>query len=153
MLPEISLVVASLILVWLLILTLLIVRIFLRYYRLTKGSAKKDLGAIIENILKENKIKSNEIKGLRKRLGETEKRAIGHIQKIGLVRFNPFTEMGGNQSFALAVLDGEDSGIVISGLHGRDSTRLYTKMIKKGKAVKLEFSKEEKEAIKKAMKQ
>ena len=153
MVPEISLLLASLILVWLLVLTILLIRIFTRYYRLTKEAAKEDLGSILEKLLKENKIRDEEVKELLKRLEGTEKEITGHIQKIGLVRFNPFTATGGNQSFALAVLDGDGSGVVISGLHSRDNTRLYTKLVKKGKPVKHEFSKEEKEAINQAQKQ
>jgi len=153
MVPEISLLLASLILVWLLVLTILLIRIFTRYYRLTKEATKEDLGSILEKLLKENKIRDKEVKELLKRLEGTEKEITGHIQKIGLVRFNPFTATGGNQSFALAVLDGDDSGVVISGLHSRDNTRLYTKLVKKGKPVKHEFSKEEKEAINQAQKQ
>ena len=153
MLPEVNLILAFIILAWLLIITVLLIRIFTRYYKLTKGVTKKDLGAVLEKLIKENKLKNKEVKELLNRLEETEKEVAGHIQKIGLVRFNPFTDMGGNQSFALAVLDGKDSGIVISGLHSRDSTRLYTKLVKKGKPVKLAFSKEEKEAITQAQKQ
>lgn len=150
---ELGLILAFLILVWLLIITVLMIRIFTRYYRLTKGLTKEDLGSILEKFVKENKVKEKEVKELLKRLEETEKEVTGHIQKIGLVRFNPFTDTGGNQSFALAVLDGNDSGVVISGLHSRDNTRLYTKLIKKGKPIKHDFSKEEKEAIAKARKQ
>ena len=153
MLPEVNLIIAFIILAWLLIITVLLIRIFTRYYKLTKGATKEDLGAVLEKLIKENKLKNKEVKELLSRLEETEKEVAGHIQKVGLVRFNPFTDMGGNQSFALAVLDGKDSGIVISGLHSRDSTRLYAKLVKKGKPVKLEFSKEEKEAINKAQKQ
>jgi hypothetical protein len=153
MLPEVNLILTFIILAWLLIITVLLIRIFTRYYKLTKGATKEDLGAVLEKLIKENKLKNKEVKELLNRLEETEKEAAGHIQKVGLVRFNPFTDTGGNQSFALAVLDGKGSGIVISGLHSRDSTRLYAKLVKKGKPVKLEFSKEEKEAITQAQKQ
>jgi len=146
MVPEISLVLALIILVWLLVLTILLIRIFTRYYRLTKEATKEDLGSILEKLLKENKIREKEVKELLKRLEGTEDEVAGH-------RFNPFTATGGNQSFALAVLDGNGSGVVISGLHSRDSTRLYTKLVEKGKPVKHEFSKEEKEAITQAQKQ
>jgi hypothetical protein len=153
MMPEISLILISFILGWLLVLTILLIRIFTRYYRLTREAKKEDLGSILEKILKENTIRDKEVKDLFKRLEVTEKDVTSHIQKIGLVRFNPFTDTGGNQSFALAVLDGNDSGIVISGLHSRDNTRLYTKLVKKGKPVKHDFSKEETEAISQARKQ
>lgn len=75
-----------------------------------------------------------------------------HLQKVGLVRFNPFAETGGDQSFCLALLDGEDSGLVISSLHSRETTRIYAKPVRKGKPVGYDFSAEEKQAVLKAKK-
>ena len=51
----------------------------------------------------------------------------GHLQHCGIVRFNPFTHTGGDQSFAVALTDAEGYGVVISSLHARDSTRVYAK--------------------------
>jgi len=73
------------------------------------------------------------------------------IQKVGIVRFNPFQDTGGNQSFAIALLDYYNNGLVISSLHSREGTRTYTKPIKNGQS-EYNLSGEEKEAIKKAIK-
>ena len=54
------------------------------------------------------------------------------LQHIGLVRFNPFEETGGNQSFALALLDAAGDGWVISSLHGRSNTRIFAKPVTNG---------------------
>jgi hypothetical protein len=71
--------------------------------------------------------------------------------KMGLVRFNPFGDVGGNQSFAVAFLDREKTGIVISSLYGREGTRLYAKPVQNGKSLKgYGFSKEEQDAIEKS---
>lgn len=51
------------------------------------------------------------------------------IQKVGVVRFNPFEDGGGNFSFCLALLDRENSGVVITSMHGRQQNRIYTKKI------------------------
>lgn len=56
------------------------------------------------------------------------------IQHVGMVRFNPFSDSGGNQSFALALLDGKDSGVVVSSLYARDGVRIYAKPIVSGKS-------------------
>jgi hypothetical protein len=56
------------------------------------------------------------------------------FQRIGIVRFNPFEDTGGNQSFAIALLDTHGDGVVISSLHARGSTRVYAKAVKGGKA-------------------
>lgn len=53
-------------------------------------------------------------------------------QKIGIVRYNPFEEMGGNLSFAIAVLDREDNGFVLNGIHSRTGTFTYAKPVEFG---------------------
>jgi len=68
------------------------------------------------------------------------------IQKIGVVRFNPFGEMGGNQSFAIAFLDNSLSGVIILSLYSRDGVKVYSKQITEGKS-EYKLTKEEEEAI------
>lgn len=54
--------------------------------------------------------------------------------RIGIVRFNPFHETGGDQSFSVAFLDDEGNGIVITSLYSRDGTRVYAKPIQNGQS-------------------
>jgi hypothetical protein len=72
------------------------------------------------------------------------------IQKTGIVRFNPFSDMDGNQSFIIALLDGENNGFVISSLFVKEGNRVYTKEIKAGVSDH-KLSKEESEAINRAI--
>lgn len=74
------------------------------------------------------------------------------IHKVGLVRFNPFKDIGGDQSFSLALLNGKNSGFVISSFYGREGARIYCKSVIEGQADKHPFNKEEEEAIKLAIK-
>ena len=90
----------------------------------------KELGQILEELVTNNKL---------------------NIQKIGFVRFNPFADAGGNISFALALLDGLDCGIVISSLHSREGTRIYAKNVSRGQS-EYHLTGEEKEAISNANK-
>ena len=71
------------------------------------------------------------------------------IQQVGIVRFNPFSEVGGDQSFSIALLDGKGDGVVITSLYTREGNRVYGKPIKNGKSEYL-LSKEEQEAINQA---
>lgn len=73
------------------------------------------------------------------------------VQYIGVVRYNPFGDTGGDQSFAVALLDQHADGVVISSLHGRTATRFYAKPIKGGASSGLSLSEEEEQAIKQAM--
>lgn len=72
------------------------------------------------------------------------------IQRVGLVRFNPFEDTGGNQSFAVALLDGAGAGIVVSSLHSRTGTRVYAKAIVDGRSDGA-LSEEESEALRRAL--
>ena len=77
-----------------------------------------------------------------------QRKGLFHIQKIGLVRFNPFKDTGGDQSFILSLVDGNDTGVIISGLFARTGTRWYAKRIVKGKSLEHDLSEEEKKALK-----
>ncbi|MEK7482526.1 MAG: DUF4446 family protein [Patescibacteria group bacterium] len=72
------------------------------------------------------------------------------FQKTAVLRFNPFKEVGGNQSFCIALLDAENNGFVLTGLYERENCRVYTKPIEQGIS-KYQLSQEEVEAIAKAM--
>ena len=72
--------------------------------------------------------------------------------KIKLTRFNPFSDVGGDQSFILVILDNTNSGVIITSLHNRDNTRLYAKQIKNGQGFQSTLSREEKSALAKTIK-
>lgn len=87
---------------------------------------------------------SREFEGFKKESRKT-------LQKIGIVRFNPFKEIGGNQSFSIAVLDRNNNGFVITSHYGRETNRVYAKPIERGQS-KYQLSGEERRAIEKAIK-
>lgn len=72
------------------------------------------------------------------------------LQKVGVVRFNPFRDIGGDQSFSVALLDEKNDGLVLSSLFTREGTRIYTKPIEKGVST-YKLTDEESEAINKAL--
>lgn len=90
---------------------------------------------------------SKDIKNIKSEIDLIKLDSKSNIQKIGLVKFNPFNETGGEHSFSLALLDGNKNGIIITSLHTRERTRLYLKDVLHGKA-KIELSKEEQNALK-----
>lgn len=75
-----------------------------------------------------------------------------HIQKTAIVRFNAFPDTGSDLSFAIALMDANNNGFVLSSLYGRSESRTYAKPIQNGKST-YQLSDEEKEAISKAMAQ
>lgn len=138
--------------VWLLVLTGFLAQTIFHYRRLTHKIDKKDLQSILEKILKESKIQGREIEEIVKKVTRLDREKKRHLQKIGFIRFNPFSETGGSQSFVLSLLDEQDNGLVLSSLHSREATRFYAKKVRKGKGEDFELSKEEKEAVKRAKK-
>lgn len=72
------------------------------------------------------------------------------IRHVGLVRFSPFHDTGGDQSFALALLDGKGDGVVVTGLHSRHDSRLYAKPIERGSSA-YSLTPEEREAMDRAL--
>ncbi len=68
------------------------------------------------------------------------------LHRIGFIRFNPFKDVGSNQSFSLALLDGKCTGVVISSLHTRDGSRVYAKPVESGQST-VPLTEEEKTAI------
>jgi hypothetical protein len=72
------------------------------------------------------------------------------IQKVAVIRYNPFSDTGGDQSFAIALLDSLGNGIVLSSLHSRTDTRVFAKPVQGGRS-KYQLSDEEQDAVKKAL--
>lgn len=73
------------------------------------------------------------------------------LHKSAVMRFNPFKEVGGNQSFAVALLNGKNTGVVFSSLHTREGTRAYAKPVRNGLADGFPFTEEEKAVIHEAI--
>ena len=71
-------------------------------------------------------------------------------QKIGIVRYNAFKDVGSDLSFSIALLDDYNTGVVLSGIYARDNSNIYAKPIEKGESKNI-LSEEEKEAINKAI--
>jgi hypothetical protein len=120
------------------------------YNTLIEGTDKRKLEEILNNLAKDVTISKKEIASLSKRCDILEENELYHIQKIGLLRFNPFNDTGGDQSFILTLSDANDTGVVITGLYSRSGTRWYAKKIVAGKGVDHELSEEEKKALKQA---
>lgn len=89
---------------------------------------------------------TKEIKAIKSELAEFQKYSKSGLNRVGLVKYNPFNEAGGDHSFSLALLDDYKNGIIITSLHTRERTRLYIKDVVLGK-VKLTLSKEEQKAL------
>lgn len=122
-----------------------------RVTKLTKGKNGKSL----ESIISENNVLAKEIKDKLKnqelQIIDIKKDAMNNIQNIGVVRFNPFKETGGSQSFAIALTDKKENGVIISSLYTRDRVNVFAKPIVDGSS-EYKLTEEEQTAIKQSRK-
>jgi len=136
---------------WLLGLTVAlwwVVRVFNSLTRQAKGES---LIKVLEKVIARLRIDSEEIREIKKEIAGIRELDRYHIQKVGMVRFNPFRETGGDHSFSIALLDANNTGLILTGIHTRERTRIYTKAVKLGEG-EFELSDDEKKALSKAQK-
>lgn len=115
-----------------------------------RGKDAKNLEESINKLIADTDVSRLNFEKIFQEQKEQRKMLSSAVKKIGIVRFNPFNNTGGDQSFAIALLNSKNSGIVISSLYLREGTRVYAKPIDSLKST-YPLSKEEEEAIKKAL--
>lgn len=112
-----------------------------------KGKNKIDLEKIILECKENSQKTDGEIEKLYQLCDQLGALSAKSLHKFSVIRFNPFRDIGGDQSFSLAMLDSKNNGIVLSSLYSRDGVRVYAKSIKKGICEKHQLTEEEKHAI------
>ena len=117
---------------------------------LTRGGEGESLEAVLDSHLDKVDAVARGISDLDARMAVLEAAQRRSFQRVGLVRYNPFEETGGNQSFALALLDAAGDGWVLSSLHARSGTRVYAKAVAAGRSDSA-LSDEETEALRQAL--
>lgn len=105
----------------------------------------------LEEIFYQFKNLKKDLKKISKELENLKEENKFSVQKVGVIRFNPFKDLGGNQSFSVALLDGNNNGIVITSFYSRDGNRVFGKPIRKGRSQHV-LSEEEEKAIERAKK-
>ena len=118
------------------------------YDNLTKGVEPKHLIRALEGIQKTLAEHERSSAITKKELINIEEKLKSHLQSLVLKRFNPFGDTGGDQSFILALLDGNKDGVVITSLHSRENTRFYVKSVKGGVGIDHPLSPDEQKIIK-----
>ncbi len=145
------LVALGILLLWLGILSFLVWKQNKFLISLFPKSGERDIRKKFEEIAKAVEGFKNGLVDLNDKIEELNIRGLQHIQRVELLRFNPYGDTGGDISFTVCFLDNKGSGVVITSLHARNGTRVFGKEVVSGKASKYELSKEEELVIKKAM--
>lgn len=148
---NINIIISIITLVWLTALTGFIAWIYFGFKNLLKDSKDKNFIKTFKNIQEVQEQNIKDILNLNLDLNNFKKVSKLNIQKVGLTKYNPFDETGGDHSFSLVLLDGNKNGIIITSLHTRERTRLYLKDVVEGSS-KIELSKDESKALNLAIK-
>lgn len=115
-----------------------------------EGDRKKRVDEVLQELIVGEQRNNSAIAKLGGRCDRIENNQRFFIQKVGVVRFNPFGDTGGAQSFAISLCDSLDTGVVITGLYSRGGIRWYVKEVNKGRGVEHELSEEEKKVLRTA---
>ena len=114
------------------------------------GGNKEMTGDFSQNIIRRISSAEERLEEIKPRLELLERLSGITIQKVGFLRFNPFHDTGGDQSFILVLLDRDNTGVILSSLYMRDGARLYGKAIQRG-ASSHPLSAEEKKLLEETM--
>ena len=121
-----------------------------KYTKFMLGKDGANLEQDIMTLYEDNKYMKLSIDKNREDIKELFKKHETAFQKIGLVKYDAFTEMGGKLSFALALLDEKNNGFIINSVHSSEGCYSYTKRVKDGDS-QLALSNEEKVAVERAV--
>jgi hypothetical protein len=117
---------------------------------LFSGRSGVDLEQTLRDYIQRMDRADQTVGALSSRASQLERKSAASVQHVGVVRFNPFPDKGGDQSFAVALLDDHSDGVVFTGLHSRADSRIYAKPVVGGTST-YALTDEEKEAIMRAM--
>lgn len=121
-----------------------------RYKKFMSGKNAKSLEQDIEGIFEDNRFLKASTEKNRKDIQSLYRKFEGAFQKVGIVKYDAFNQMGGQLSFSLALLDENDNGFILNSVHSTEGCYSYTKEIKKG-ICEISLGDEEKKALDIAM--
>jgi hypothetical protein len=98
------------------------------------GLSDRNMEELLETCLSTSNSVNAKNREIELQINNIERRLLQCIQKVGIVRFNAFDNVGSDLSFSIALLDNNDSGVVISGIYARDSSSTYAKPVVSGKS-------------------
>ena len=153
---DIAYVLIGMIVVILILLVLIIVqfsklnKLQKKYAKFMKGKEAKSLDQEIEGLYDDNDYIKKEAEKNRKNIKDIQKKMEYCYQKLGIVKYDAFSQMGGQLSFCLALLNEKDDGFILNSVQSSEGCYTYTKEVKKGECA-ITLGEEEKKALDQAM--
>jgi hypothetical protein len=121
-------------------------RLLGQYQHLMVGTSGGNLEAMLYDHISQVRETATRLEAVDRLAHRMEEASYLDLQHLGIVRFNPFHDTGGDQSFAIALADGYGNGVVLSSLHARDMTRVYAKPLQGWESIH-SLTDEEKRAV------
>lgn len=121
-----------------------------RWREILAGTQTGNLELLLQDHLRERLRLQGEVEAAHQRIQALERKMATSKRHLGLVRYDAFEDVGGSQSFALAIYDDEGNGAVMNGLIGRTDTRVYCKPLVAGRSDRM-LSQEETLAVEQAV--
>ena len=121
-----------------------------RYEKFMRGKNAASLENDIADIFQDMKFLKTSVDKNHKDIRVLYKNMESTFQKVGIIKYDAFNQMGGKLSFSLALLDENDNGFILNSVHSSDGCYSYTKIIKNGKC-EINLGEEEKQALDMAM--
>lgn len=116
-----------------------------KYYRtMLTGTEGKNLEEMLHLCSRQSQEAANKVEQILALVQNLDNKMNGCLQRVGMVRFNAFEDIGGEMSFALAILDENSTGFIISNIYGRQESHVYLRPVKQGKSVCFLLPEEEK---------
>ncbi len=125
-------------------------KLYRRYDYFMRGKDAETLEDIIMEQMEDITELKSEDRANKDSLRNTNKNYRSAFQKFGLIKYNAFKGMGGNLSFAMAILDYTNSGFVLNSVHSREGCYVYIKEVERGETDVL-LGSEEKDALEQAL--
>ena len=120
-----------------------------KWRRLLDGARGETLEKLLYDHLREQMTTQERLEALDSQVSELQKRSLSSKQFVGLVRYDAFPDVGGSQSFALAIYDDRGDGCIVTSLVGRSDCRVYCKPLSAGRSDRT-LSQEEQRAVREA---
>lgn len=105
-----------------------------KYSKFMNGLSDRNIEELLDTCIEGINSIEDKNKEIEKHINYIERNLLQCIQKVGVVRFNAFENVGSDLSFSIALLDNNETGLVISGIYSRDSSATYAKPIVNGKS-------------------
>ena len=121
------------------------------YQKMMQGAEGKSIEEMMLARIREIEELKQSVSDLQNQQRQLSADGMKHLQRLGLIRFNAFDNTGSDLSFSLAMTDAERNGFVLSGIYGREESRVYAKPIVAGESTYM-LTKEEKQALEAAAK-